>query len=107
MPRESASCPLDDVDLTLFCGRMIIGGVNETLFDGDINWNPLQSKGYWQIQLGGVSVNGIPVELKHEPVAIDTGTSLIGVPEPAAEAIYARIPGSRRHTEQFYTFPCE
>ncbi|KAK4050499.1 ribosomal 40S subunit protein S18B [Microbotryomycetes sp. JL221] len=88
-------------------GLMTLGGVNSTLFEGEINWIPLKSQSYWQIDLEAVSISGSSIDLELGPVAIDTGTSLIGVPEEAAERIYAQISGSRRHTEAYYTFPCD
>ena len=86
---------------------MTLGGVNSTFFEGNVNWIPLTSRSYWEVQVQAVSVGGVPVDLVLESAAIDTGTSLIGVPEAAAALIYERIPGSRRHTKSFYTFPCE
>ncbi|KAK4055320.1 hypothetical protein OIV83_000603 [Microbotryomycetes sp. JL201] len=88
-------------------GLMTIGGVNSSLFEGEINWIPLTSQTYWEIQIDAISIDSVPIELELTPVAIDTGTSLIGVPPEAAQAIYARIPGSRRYTDVYYTFPCE
>lgn len=35
-----------------------------------------------------------------------SGTSLIGAPLEAVEAIYAQIPGSERYSDTFYSFPC-
>ncbi|KAM0793341.1 hypothetical protein ACM66B_000796 [Microbotryomycetes sp. NB124-2] len=88
-------------------GLMTLGGINSSLFHGDINWIPLTSRSYWEIPIESLSIGGVPIELELRPVAIDTGTSLIGVPAEAARSIYARIPGSRQHTETFYTFPCD
>uniref|UniRef100_A0A8C5N8C9 Cathepsin E-like n=1 Tax=Gouania willdenowi TaxID=441366 RepID=A0A8C5N8C9_GOUWI len=55
-------------------GELLLGGIDESLYNGPINWIPLTSKGYWQIKMDsgrcGLCVAAI----------VDTGTSLIAGP---------------------------
>ncbi|TFL03171.1 aspartic peptidase domain-containing protein [Pterulicium gracile] len=75
---------------------------------GRIYWASLMSKTYWSILMDGVIVNGQRAEL-NLVAAIDTGTTLIYLPELVAAVFYKLIPGAKPSTEygpEFYTFPC-
>ncbi|XP_047431614.1 nothepsin [Mugil cephalus] len=62
-------------------GELTLGGSNEALYTGPINWVPLSAKGYWQIKMDGVAVQGVNSFCPHGCQAIiDTGTSLIAGP---------------------------
>ncbi|MBW0552019.1 hypothetical protein O181_091734, partial [Austropuccinia psidii MF-1] len=91
-------------------GVLTLGGINTTLFQGNINWIPLKAQTYWLIALDGVSVNGQTISSSQSNnVAIDTGTSLIGAPTSVTSAIYNQISGSKPATgayQGYYQFPC-
>uniref|UniRef100_A0A8C5GS61 Renin n=1 Tax=Gouania willdenowi TaxID=441366 RepID=A0A8C5GS61_GOUWI len=60
---------------------LLLGGIDESLYNGPINWIPLTSKGYWQIKMDSVSVQGVSSFCPRGCQAIvDTGTSLIAGP---------------------------
>ncbi|KAM4615526.1 nothepsin [Polymixia lowei] len=62
-------------------GELLLGGTDETLYSGPINWLPVTSKGYWQIKMDSVAVQGVSSFCPHGCQAIvDTGTSLIAGP---------------------------
>ncbi|XP_073726079.1 nothepsin [Misgurnus anguillicaudatus] len=67
-----------------FGGELLFGGVDETLFVPPINWVSVTQKGYWQIKMDGVKVQGalsFCYRSSHGCQAVvDTGTSLIGGP---------------------------
>ncbi|KAL1276683.1 hypothetical protein QQF64_036306 [Cirrhinus molitorella] len=67
-----------------FGGELLFGGVDETLFVPPINWAPVTQKGYWQIRLDAVKVQGALsfcyCSTKGCQAIVDTGTSLIGGP---------------------------
>ncbi|KAH9948670.1 aspartic peptidase domain-containing protein [Amylocystis lapponica] len=85
------------------------GCVDTTKTVGPINWNPVVSRTYWSIQMDGISpdaTNTVPTNLT---AAIDTGTSLIYVPDDVAKEFYGLIPGAQpamQYGGGFYTFPC-
>ncbi|KAA1131915.1 hypothetical protein PGTUg99_033627 [Puccinia graminis f. sp. tritici] len=91
-------------------GVMTLGGINNTLFQGDVNYISLKSQSYWLIAMDSVSINGqVLTGSQSNAVAIDTGTSLIGAPTAIVAAVYAQIPGARAATgsyQGYYQFPC-
>jgi len=91
-------------------GVMTLGGINTTLFQGDVTYIPLKSQSYWLIAMDSVSINGqILAGSQSNAVAIDTGTSLIGAPTAIVAAVYAQIPGARAASgsyQGYYEFPC-
>ncbi|XP_077566111.1 nothepsin [Stigmatopora nigra] len=62
-------------------GELLLGGTDEALYQGPITWLPVTAKGYWQIHMDSVSVQGIETFCPHGCEAIvDTGTSLVAGP---------------------------
>jgi cathepsin D len=55
----------------------------------------LNDAGYWLISLQDVVLNNKSLAITSQKVAIDTGTSLIGAPTTAVNAIFSQIEGSR------------
>ncbi|XP_070998694.1 cathepsin E-A-like isoform X2 [Oncorhynchus clarkii lewisi] len=59
-------------------GELLIGGMDEALYSGPINWNPVTLKSYWQIKMSSIQVQGALTFCPRGCQAvIDTGTSLI------------------------------
>ncbi|XP_078128766.1 nothepsin [Sander vitreus] len=62
-------------------GELLLGGTDKSLYSGPINWLPVTAKGYWQIKMDSVAVQGVSSFCPHGCQAIvDTGTSLIAGP---------------------------
>uniref|UniRef100_A0A3Q2XHP6 Nothepsin n=1 Tax=Hippocampus comes TaxID=109280 RepID=A0A3Q2XHP6_HIPCM len=62
-------------------GELLLGGTDEALYHGPITWLPVTAKGYWQILMDSVSVQGVSSFCPRGCQAIvDTGTSLIAGP---------------------------
>ncbi|XP_008295247.1 nothepsin [Stegastes partitus] len=62
-------------------GELLLGGINEAMYTGPINWLPVTTKGYWQVKMDSVAVQGTSSFCPHGCQAvIDTGTSLIAGP---------------------------
>ncbi|WWC72882.1 uncharacterized protein I206_106846 [Kwoniella pini CBS 10737] len=95
-------------------GQLTLGGTNTSTYTGAINYISIDSDDldYWRIPAQAVTVQGSQVSIGNSPsAAIDTGTTLIGVPTTVAQAIYAQIPNSAALPassgyEGYYQYPC-
>ncbi|XP_045896034.1 nothepsin isoform X2 [Micropterus dolomieu] len=62
-------------------GQLLLGGTDKALYKGPINWLPVTAKGYWQIKMDSVAVQGVSSFCPRGcQVIVDTGTSLIAGP---------------------------
>ncbi|XP_034433669.1 nothepsin [Hippoglossus hippoglossus] len=62
-------------------GELMLGGTDESMYIAPIHWIPVTAKGYWQIKLDSVAVQGVSSFCPRGCQAIvDTGTSLITGP---------------------------
>ncbi|WAQ82343.1 hypothetical protein PtA15_2A660 [Puccinia triticina] len=91
--------------------EITIGGVNPAAFVGPFTTlNVMAMEGqppaFWDVSLDGAIVNGQRLKLSSAIATIDTGTSVIGVPQDDARAIYASVPGALPSGGGQYTFPC-
>ncbi|KAG8952199.1 hypothetical protein FRC04_004906 [Tulasnella sp. 424] len=78
---------------------------------GPVTWVPVTSMTYWAVSMAATQVNGNSVTMSKIIIAaIDSGTSLIYVPQDIASAIYRQIPGAQRAEQKygpgFWTYPC-
>ena len=105
-----------DVDMVEAGGVFTLGVLDDQQYSGEIAWAPIsqgygsKGVGYWALDLENLSVNGQNIDLgRHSVAAIDTGTTLIGGPKLAMDAIHARIPGAQRYSRvpEYYVFPCD
>ncbi|ETW80500.1 hypothetical protein HETIRDRAFT_440362 [Heterobasidion irregulare TC 32-1] len=75
---------------------------------GSITWIPVKSQTYWAIGMDGIAANG-QVAQTNILAAIDTGTTLVYLPNELAARFYALVPGSKLAAQfgpGFYTYPC-
>lgn len=89
---------------------MTLGGVNDTLFTGNITYHEVTEQAYWSIESDGFMVDGVLVpNTGSKQVAIDTGTSLLGGPSEGVAKVFAQIPGSGLSSTYpgYYEFPCQ
>ncbi|KDR75428.1 hypothetical protein GALMADRAFT_249483 [Galerina marginata CBS 339.88] len=90
--------------------EVCFGCYDQSKTTGKVYWVPLVSKTYWPLALDSMSVNGTSALADDIIAVIDTGTTLIYIPEILATKIYELIPGSKPAPEYgpaFYTFPCD
>ncbi|KAI8972245.1 aspartic peptidase domain-containing protein [Trametes punicea] len=90
--------------------EVCFGCYDPTKAIGPVIWNPVISRTYWSIAMDGLSINGTRSAPANLTAAVDTGTSLIYVPDDVASDFYALIPGSGPAVQYgggFYTFPCD
>ncbi|THU83470.1 aspartyl protease [Dendrothele bispora CBS 962.96] len=94
-------------------GVFTLGGVNNTLFTGDIEFLPTTgTPSFWLLNLMGASVNGKSVSIttgNSALSAIDTGTTLVGGPSADVQAIWDAVPNSNpvQGMDGFFAFPCD
>ncbi|KAI0250116.1 aspartic peptidase domain-containing protein [Lactifluus subvellereus] len=96
-------------------GVFTLGGRNTTFFQGDIDFQsftlPPGGGSYWLQTISSVTVNGKTVNIGNtNTAAIDTGTTLIGGPTAAVNAIWGAVPNSvplAGNMAGFFTFPCK
>lgn len=90
---------------------MTIGGTNPSLHEPFINYVPLSGNATdWLVPLDTITINGVDLKISAISTAIDTGTSLIGAPQAACDAIYGAIPGASPFNISgatgYYSYPC-
>ncbi|GJJ73724.1 hypothetical protein EMPS_06082 [Entomortierella parvispora] len=85
-------------------GEYRFGGYDTDRFDGELTWVPVTLKRYWQVQCDGLFFGDQDLNQKSD-VIIDTGTTLVIVPTPVAQAIHAQIPGSLYDDEHGWIIP--
>ncbi|KAI0753747.1 acid protease [Fomes fomentarius] len=96
-------------------GTFTLGGVDSSLFTGDIDYQPIPDGqvGFWVQEITSLTVNGNSVSLLSGTGsygAIDTGTTLVTGPTDIIDALYAQIPGSEALNGQdqgLYQYPCD
>merc|ERR1711959_530608 len=63
-------------------GAVVLGGVNEDLFQGRITYHPGHSSAYWMLSLSMMQVGDTVVPTNGAMGIVDSGTSLlVGPPE--------------------------
>ncbi|KAL8287595.1 hypothetical protein RQP46_003453 [Phenoliferia psychrophenolica] len=89
---------------------LTIGAIDSTHYTGPIQYTNVTQQTYWKVSAAS-TVNGTAVGSSYG-AAIDTGTTLIYIPNSAAAAIYAAIPGATKSSTysssgvDVYTYPC-
>lgn len=95
-------------------------GLNTSLYNGSVNYISIDDseKDYWRIPLEAMVIQGNSVSIasssggSNPSCAIDTGTTLIGVPSQTANRIYSQIAGAEALSassgyEGYYQYPCD
>ncbi|KAH8799214.1 aspartic peptidase domain-containing protein [Flagelloscypha sp. PMI_526] len=98
-------------------GMLTLGGVNETVYTGDIEflnltklW-PTAPEGFWQLNLSAISISNQSIDTTpgNQLAVIDTGTSFIGGPTVEVTTFWSFVPGSEALSypnEGFWEYPC-
>jgi len=90
--------------------ELTLGGRDAAKFSGTPRVVPVSARGYWQVALDAVLVNGQSAgKATKGQAAIDTGTTLVLAPSAAASAIFNAIPGSipvSMGSQTAYLYPC-
>nr|WMI02465.1 cathepsin E [Paralichthys olivaceus] len=84
-------------------GELMLGGTDESMYIGPINWIPVTAKGYWQIKLDSVAVQGVSSFCPRGCQAIvDTGTSLIAGPSNEILSLQQLIGATPTNIGEFF-----
>jgi len=71
-------------------GELTLGGYDQTKFTGDLTWVNLLAATYWQITLGGFSVDGTSFASETKAI-VDSGTSLLTGPSDVVKQVAKKI----------------
>jgi hypothetical protein len=71
-------------------GELDIGGIDDSKYTGDLFYQPLSSKTYWEINMDGMKVGDTDVT-KVKAAVIDTGTSLLAGPTAEVKALATKV----------------
>jgi len=88
-------------------GQITFGGVDKSKFTGSLTLiDNVSQTGFWEGDMDAVSVDGKSVNLTGRSAILDTGTTLLIVPEADAAAIHAAIPGAQSNGQGSFALPC-
>jgi hypothetical protein len=71
-------------------GEYLFGGIDDSKYTGQLTYVPVTQRGFWQIHIADVSVDGDSLGQSSEGI-IDTGTTLIIVSDAATKKIHSKI----------------
>ncbi|KAH9832948.1 aspartic peptidase domain-containing protein [Rhodofomes roseus] len=90
--------------------QLYIGGTDNSLYSGDIEYHDLSSssQGFWQISGASAVVNNKSAVSNFDTI-IDSGTTIAYGPPDAVKQFYAAIDGSSEYDSQngYYSVPCD
>jgi cathepsin D len=87
-------------------GEITIGGIDNSRFTGDISYVPVTQKGYWQFDLGKISISGTQVSRGGSAIS-DTGTSLVAGPSRDIDKLCKKLGGQFDPAEGIYRVDCD
>lgn len=85
--------------------EMSLGSVNKDLFKGEIHYTPLTSLDFWRINMDSFFTGGTE-GVRDISVIIDTGTTVIHMPEDKARDFHKGVEGSKYRKNGYFVFPC-
>ncbi|XP_054253412.1 gastricsin [Indicator indicator] len=87
-------------------GELVLGGIDEQLFRGDINWAPVTQELYWQVALNSFVVGQTATGWCSQgcQAIVDTGTYLLTVPQQYLDG-FLQLTGAQQ-TSYGYAVDC-
>ncbi|XP_058980600.1 lysosomal aspartic protease-like [Musca domestica] len=86
-------------------GQLILGGVDSSLYTGDITYVPVSTQGYWQFEVTSGAIKGQSICDNCQAIA-DTGTSLIVAPSDAYNTLNTEIGATYNEDDGNYYVDC-
>ncbi|KAI8097383.1 aspartic peptidase domain-containing protein [Halteromyces radiatus] len=87
-------------------GEVKFGGVNTRHYTGDFKYIPVTKQQYWQVDFGGIEIDGRMIGSMVKQAMLDTGTTLTVLPPELSQAIHAALPGARYSRLYGWLAPC-
>lgn len=96
--------PLFSFYLSGQSGELILGGVDTSLYSGQIYWTPVTEQIYWQVGIDEFSINGQASGWCSQgcQAIVDTGTPLIAVPQQYLATLFQDIGAQEGQDGQYY-----
>lgn len=82
-------------------GQITFGGLDSDHYTGDVKYAPVIRRGYWEVELQAVYIDGVGTNFTTKRAAIDTGSSLFALPQHEADVINERIGGKKSFSGQY------
>ena len=67
--------------------RLVLGGVDPTLYTGNFTYHSLLTDTYWQIQMDDILINGQSIGISNPIGIVDSGTSTLAGAQPLVDKI--------------------
>ncbi|KAF9046830.1 aspartic peptidase A1 [Hymenopellis radicata] len=89
-------------------GEITFGGLDDTKFDPAtlVTLDNVNAQGFWEAAVDSSSVDGTDLGFKGRTAILDTGTTLMIVPQADANAIHKQIKGATSDGQGGFTVPC-
>ncbi|KAJ7188335.1 aspartic peptidase domain-containing protein [Mycena filopes] len=87
---------------------LCFGGIDNLKTLGPVQWIPVLKESYWSVSMDAIVVDENKEVTTDIIAIIDTGTTLIYLPDDVVSAFYELIPGARLSEidSQLYIYPC-
>jgi len=97
------------VNLAMSGSELFLGGTDSSKFTGAFTFVPVNTVGFWQVDLDSVSLGGKALVSNLQAI-VDTGTTLMVGDTATVNALFKGVPGAASATETvgagFFTLPC-
>jgi saccharopepsin len=104
---------LDDPVFAFYLGdgdasesEAVFGGVDKSHYSGELIKIPLRRKAYWEVDFNSISFGDATAELDNTGIILDTGTSLIALPQTLADLLNKEMGAKKGYNGQ-YTVECD
>lgn len=89
-------------------GTYNFGYIDNAQYTGAITYTALTSTAFWQINLSGYAVGSKPFKTQSVTAIVDTGSTLLILPQSIVNDYYSNISGARYSTSWgSYLYPCK
>lgn len=89
-------------------GEVTFGGLDTSKFDQNtlVESNNVNKLGFWEVPIDAASVDGTDLGFEGRTAIMDTGTTLMALPQSDVEAIHKNIPGAKDIGNGTFSIPC-